>query len=291
MPLGDRVSSWRDAAAAIEVSRTNDGDTRADRGTRVAPEALAEVDDPHASAVLASPHDLTAVAPWKERPRPLVEVLVRGADQPADRDMADLTRTSRANASRKHRPLAPPRFPRPRHGPRSEGGELRRVLDPARGVERQGRGRGPGAAAEIRCPLWFPKSAGASLAQEVRIALIAQELTHAYQESVREEPARIAQFLQATLGQKLTAYAVGVRDPRAIGHYTRGREPRDDTLVRLRDLFEITRLLVAHESPATVRAWMIGSNPQLGDYAPIELLHDDDVEPVFTAADAFLTAG
>ena len=196
-----------------------------------------------------------------------------------------------SNASRKHRPRARHHTPGPPVPSRSEAASSSACSTAARRVERQGRAEGREAGAEIRCPLWFPWSAGASLAQEVRIALTAQELAHAYQESVREEPARIAQFLQETLGQKLTAYAVGVRDPRAIGHYTRGREPHDDTLVRLRDLFEITRLLVAHESPATVRAWMIGSNPQLGDYAPIELLHDDDVEPVFTAADAFLTAG
>jgi hypothetical protein len=121
--------------------------------------------------------------------------------------------------------------------------------------------------------------------------LTEQEITRAYRESFQEEPAVMAQVLQETLGQKLTAYAVGVRDPRAIGLYARGREPREDTLRRLRELFRITRLLVAHESSATVRAWMIGSNPLLNSYAPIELLHADEAQPVLNAAEAFLTGG
>src|SRR3954469_16607647 len=110
------------------------------------------------------------------------------------------------------------------------------------------------------------------------------ELGEAYTRSVTTTIAQIADELQTTLGQRLTAYAVGVRDPKAIGKYARGAiEPRDDTAQRLRDLFRIVRILAA-ERPETIRAWMIGSNPLLDDRAPIEMLHEENVQRVSRSA-------
>lgn len=97
--------------------------------------------------------------------------------------------------------------------------------------------------------------------------------------------------LQETLGQKLTAFAVGIKDPKAIGKYATGRQPRADTEARLRDLYRVTRLLLSEETPSTVRAWMIGANPQLNDEAPIEALHERCTAPVMRAAEAFVLGG
>jgi len=95
----------------------------------------------------------------------------------------------------------------------------------------------------------------------------------------------IAQKLQETLGQRLTAFAVASSDPKAIGRYATGRQkPRDDTTARLRDLYVVTQILLARETAETVRAWMIGSNPLLEDRAPIELLHEDAGSSVRRAA-------
>jgi len=109
-------------------------------------------------------------------------------------------------------------------------------------------------------------------------------IDEAYRASVTSTIAQIAEELQTTLGQRLTAYAVGVRDPKAIGKYARGAiEPREDTARRLRDLFRVTCIL-GEERPDTIRAWMIGSNPLLDDKAPIELLHEENTQPVSRAA-------
>lgn len=121
---------------------------------------------------------------------------------------------------------------------------------------------------------------------------IAELVRVTHEQSVREEVASIAQSLQETIGQRLTAFAVGVRDPKAIGRYARGeRDPRAETDKRLREVFRVTQLLAASESPATVRAWLMGSNPQLDDHAPIELLHEQQVQPVLRAAQSFVTGG
>ncbi len=109
--------------------------------------------------------------------------------------------------------------------------------------------------------------------------------------AVSEEIATIAQSLQETLGQRLVAFAVGIKDPKAIGKYATGRGPRADTEARLRDLYRVTRLLLSQENPATVRAWMIGANPELEDTAPIQALHDGRTAPVIRAAQAFTLGG
>jgi hypothetical protein len=109
--------------------------------------------------------------------------------------------------------------------------------------------------------------------------------------AVSEEIATVAQSLQETLGQKLVAFAVGIKDPKAIGKYAGGRQPRADTEARLRDLYRVTRLLLSEETPATARAWMIGANPQLNDEAPIETLHHKKTAAVMRAAEAFVIGG
>jgi hypothetical protein len=100
--------------------------------------------------------------------------------------------------------------------------------------------------------------------------------TRARDEAMRASIESISQRLEETLGQQMTAYAVGVRDPRALGRYAHGeRAPVLETEKRLRQLFEITQLLLARETPETLRAWMLGSHPSLDDRSPVELLHGD----------------
>jgi hypothetical protein len=103
----------------------------------------------------------------------------------------------------------------------------------------------------------------------------------AHRESMRANIDSIAERLQDMLGQQITAFAVGIKDPRTIGRYARGEaKPRAGTEKRLRELFEITQVLLARETPETVRAWLLGSHPLLEDQSPIELLHADDMPPV-----------
>lgn len=113
----------------------------------------------------------------------------------------------------------------------------------------------------------------------------------AHRDAVRQDIGKVAENLQEVLGQRLTAYAANVRDPKAIGKYAQGREPRNDTEAALRNLYQVVRILLATETAATARAWMIGANPQLGDEAPVEVLHNGQLEPVIRAAEAFVSGG
>jgi hypothetical protein len=102
----------------------------------------------------------------------------------------------------------------------------------------------------------------------------------AHQDAMRLPLAAVAEKLQRTLGQQITAYAVGIRDPRAIGKYGRGQKARQETEIRLRDLYVITQVLLFRETAETVRAWMIGAHPLLEGRAPVELLHAENTAVV-----------
>ena len=104
---------------------------------------------------------------------------------------------------------------------------------------------------------------------------------------MRTEIPLVAQRLQDVLGQSITAYAVGVKDPRSIGRYAKGTQrPWPETDQRLRQLYEIVQMLVARETAETVRAWLIGAHPLLEDRSPVELLHQDNEPPVERTAAA-----
>jgi hypothetical protein len=59
---------------------------------------------------------------------------------------------------------------------------------------------------------------------------------------------------------------------------------------RLRHAFQIVQLLLERESAETVRAWLVGMNPELEDRAPVLLLAEEPTR-VLQAARAFLAHG
>jgi hypothetical protein len=109
----------------------------------------------------------------------------------------------------------------------------------------------------------------------------------AHREAMQVPIAAVAEKLQEVLGQQITAYAVGLKDPRTIGKYGRGEvKPRGGAETRLRHLYVITQILTTRETAETVRAWMISANPLLNDRSPVELLHEEDHQPVARTAKA-----
>jgi len=84
----------------------------------------------------------------------------------------------------------------------------------------------------------------------------------------------IASYLQDALGQRVTAHLVGSRDSKQIGRYckTDGPAPHPTTDLRLREGYKIVRLIVECFDDQTARAWLFGTNTQLDDEAPVDLL-------------------
>lgn len=109
--------------------------------------------------------------------------------------------------------------------------------------------------------------------------------------AVRLTVPSIVSSLQDVLGQRLVAVIAGVSDAKAVGKWARGeRSPHPDAEQRLRHAFQIVQLLLERESADTVRAWMVGMNPDLEDHAPALVLAEDPA-CVLQAARSFLANG
>ncbi|SRR5258708_1318952 len=109
--------------------------------------------------------------------------------------------------------------------------------------------------------------------------------------ATRLELRALVRSLQDVLGQRLVAVIAGLSDVKAVGKWARGeRIPHPEAERRLRDAFQITQLLLQHESAATVRAWFTGMNPDLDDQAPALMLAEHPRD-VLLAARNFLANG
>jgi hypothetical protein len=83
----------------------------------------------------------------------------------------------------------------------------------------------------------------------------------------------IAGYLQQNLGQQITAYLSGLRDPKMVGRWAAGKvEPRDAAKMRLRTAYQAACMLVDAYGAETAKAWFFGSNTRLDDEAPAFLL-------------------
>ena len=115
-----------------------------------------------------------------------------------------------------------------------------------------------------------------------------QEIIH---QAARTDLREVAGTLQAVLGRRLTAYAAGVRDGKAVSRWASGEVTsiRDVSVEqRLREAYVIVALLeAAGEAPSTIRAWAMGMDPLLDDAAPIEAIRDDKLREARRAALAF----
>jgi hypothetical protein len=121
------------------------------------------------------------------------------------------------------------------------------------------------------------------------LAIASQEAHRRVTESSIQQ---IAQYHDEVLGRKLGALLAGVKDQKAVAQWASGgREPRTAAEERLRVGYQIFRLLLAAESPHTVRAWFIGLNPQLNDESPILVIQEGRFREAMVAARAYIAGG
>lgn len=114
---------------------------------------------------------------------------------------------------------------------------------------------------------------------------------NAHRSATDLSPSELASELQVVLGQKLVAFALGDRHPKTIGRYARDdRQPDDQTLRRLIDLYTIVSILETGMRRQAVKSWMLGANPHLRSKAPIEVFHDGHTRDVMRAAHRFVCA-
>lgn len=100
----------------------------------------------------------------------------------------------------------------------------------------------------------------------------------------------LVEALTTKLGTKMVAFIVD-RDPSTISRWKAGKEAGEAALLPLRIAYQVIQMLEHHEADATIRAWFMGSNPQLDDMSPAEALHDGLNRETLAAARAFLAGG
>src|SRR5665811_1050754 len=114
----------------------------------------------------------------------------------------------------------------------------------------------------------------------------------AHRKSVESSTPDVVGYLQEVLGQKLVTHIAGVSDPRTVARWAAGeRTPRAEHEQRLRCAYQTFHLLLAEESPSTVRTWFLGLNRQLDDQSPAQSIREGNFRDVLVAAKAFLAEG
>ena len=115
-----------------------------------------------------------------------------------------------------------------------------------------------------------------------------------FERQAKTAPAQeIAFYLQEHLGQKITAYLSGLKDPKIVGQWAKGRgKPRDLARFRMACAYEAALMLVSAYGDETARSWFFGTNTRLDDEAPAARLRHvkdpQDLRYIVPAARAFV---
>ena len=83
---------------------------------------------------------------------------------------------------------------------------------------------------------------------------------------------RLALWLEANIGPRLVAYAIDTTRAE-LGRIVSGEKPHPIVETRIRNLFAMCSYLAAADGAGTAHDWLVERNPELGNRAPAELLH------------------
>ncbi len=119
-----------------------------------------------------------------------------------------------------------------------------------------------------------------------------ESIATVHREAVTWPLPAIAAYLQNHLGQQVTAYLSGLKDPKVVGRWIQGKSaPRESSQFRLREAYQACRLLILAYDDATARSWFFGTNALLGR-APAAALRTaetpEESQEVVAAAQSFV---
>jgi hypothetical protein len=111
------------------------------------------------------------------------------------------------------------------------------------------------------------------------MATLTESEATAYRASVRESPAQMARWCLDNLGQRVSAVGLGLADASLLRRYARGEgSPSAEREARLRLLYRVARMVAGAYDAQTARAFLRGSNPLLGDQAPLAVIAEAPLE-------------
>jgi hypothetical protein len=108
-------------------------------------------------------------------------------------------------------------------------------------------------------------------------------------EIAAERVDRLAEWLEVTLGTRLSAFASGLSTRELVRIAHGEAEPERAVEERLRNLFAVASMIAARDGAGSAYDWLTAPNEDLGGRSPASLLHDGGApESVwFAAAPAF----
>jgi hypothetical protein len=96
---------------------------------------------------------------------------------------------------------------------------------------------------------------------------------------------RLAEWLEATIGPGLTAFATATSTIEVSRIAHGDEDPPRELEKRLRNLYAVVRLLLERDRTSTAPEWLTAPNPELAHRAPVELLREgESPAPVWFAA-------
>lgn len=115
--------------------------------------------------------------------------------------------------------------------------------------------------------------------------------TTAHRDSLKVGQCDLVAALEEKLGARLLAFIVD-RSQSTISRWkSESTEAGEASLLPLRVAYQVVRLLENAEADVTIRAWFLGSNPQLDDLSPAEALREGMNRETMAAARAYLAGG
>jgi len=100
---------------------------------------------------------------------------------------------------------------------------------------------------------------------------------------------RLAEWLEVTLGTRLTAFAAGLTTRELVRIAHGDQNPAPDEEQRLRNLYAVASMLAARDGAGSAYAFLTEPNDDLEGRSPASLLHDGSKPEAvwFAAAPAF----
>jgi hypothetical protein len=96
---------------------------------------------------------------------------------------------------------------------------------------------------------------------------------------------RLAEWLEVTLGSRLSAFAAGLSTRELVRIAQGEEEPAVEAERRLRNLFAVASLIATRDGAGSAYAWLTEPNEDLGGRSPATLLHEGGTpESVWFAA-------
>ena len=103
--------------------------------------------------------------------------------------------------------------------------------------------------------------------------------TGAHEQAMGAPLATVVEQLVELLGATTVAAIGNVQETRAVQQWQNGeREPQRPHVLRF--ALQLALMVADSSSRGLVRAWFHGSNPQLGDRAPVAVLRDEPLETI-----------